>query len=249
MKQNKTNKFSLIYVIMAILLIVGVFSVLFIPKDNNDNSSGGAVDFSQMTYVSFGDSITYGVDGQTTLRMENPYPSLVADEMGFKNFYNYAVSGSTISYVSGLTNVNSQLTNATSKADIVSVMIGVNDFAKSCELGTIDDKGLTTIYGGLNTLVKGLKSKYNNAYIFFMTPFQQWRFDDPNSVGVSLIDVVNAIKQVCENNDIPVLDMYNLCNFNETTDPYCDGLHPTQQFMTNYVAPMVSQFIKDNYKK
>ena len=252
MKQSKTaNKFSLIFVIMAIILIVGAFSVLFIPKDNNDsnnNNNSGAVEFSQVNYVAFGDSITYGFDGQTTLRMDNPYPNLVADELGFANVYNHAISGSTISYVSGLTNVNSQLANATSKAHIVSVMIGVNDFSQSCELGTIDDKGLTTIYGGLNTLVKGLQNKYEDAYIFFMTPFQQWRFEDPNSVGVKLVDVVNAIKQVCENNNIPVLDLYNLCNFNETTDPYCDGLHPTQQFMTNYVAPMVSQFIRENYK-
>lgn len=206
-------------------------------------------EFSQLNYVAFGDSITYGVDGETGLRMKTPYPNLVAEELGLKTVSNYAVSGSTVSFVSGLNNVNSQYETATSAADIVSVMIGVNDYARSATLGTINDNDLTTIYGGLNCLVEGLKAKYPNAFIFFMTPFDCYRITGKNTAGVELIDVVNAVKEVCLKNNIPCLDMYSWGKYTMELDPKSDGIHPTQNFFTNYTSNQISKFVFENYSK
>ncbi len=220
-------------------------------EENEDNTeiTVSDVDFSELNYVAFGDSITYGVDGQTTQRMSNPYPTLVANTLGLRNVINYAVSGSTITSIEGLTNVNSQYSKSTTKADIVSVLIGVNDYARSAELGTITDTGLSTVYGGLNTLVKGLKQKYPDAYIFFMTPMPCYREEiTSNATGVELVEVVSAIKEVCQKNNIPVLDLYTVGGYTMEADPYSDGIHPTQNFFVKYTAPIIAEFIKENYK-
>jgi lysophospholipase L1-like esterase len=53
------------------------------------------VDYSQLSYTAFGDSITYGIDGVNGGRMASPYPSLVADALGLKAVYNKGISGAT----------------------------------------------------------------------------------------------------------------------------------------------------------
>ena len=216
--------------------------------ENNQasNEEKNDIDFSNKIYVAFGDSITYGVDGVSSNRFPFPYPSLVATRLGILNSKNYAVSGATVSYFEGLPNLNSQLDASIAKADIVSVMIGVNDYARSCELGSINDNDLTTVYGGLNVFVEGLKEKYPDAFIFFMTPYPCYYFTGVNSAGYELTDVCKAIKEVCAKNDIPVLDMYNLGEFTMENCPNSDGIHPSQTFIMNYTSPQIAQFIREN---
>lgn len=228
------------------LLLICVLSLSSICCNDDDLP----VDFTKLTYVAFGDSITYGVDGNVGKRMETPYPNLVANELKFSNVYNYAISGSTITKINGRVNVNSQYKNAVDNADIVSVMIGINDYARSAILGSIEDDDLTSVYGGLNVLVKGLKQKYPSAYIFFITPFDCCRQGIINNAnGVKLPELVTAIKTVCNLNSIPYLDLYTNGQYSMANDPLSDGIHPTQQFFINYTAPQIVEFIKNNYKK
>lgn len=54
-----------------------------------------------------------------------------------------------------------------------------------------------------------------------------------NSLGYSLEDVANAIKEVCRVNNILVFDLYSNCNINTNEDciKYIpDGLHPTEEY-------------------
>ncbi|MBO5946019.1 MAG: SGNH/GDSL hydrolase family protein, partial [Clostridia bacterium] len=138
----------------------------------------------------------------------------------------------------------------TDKADIVSVMGGVNDYLNA-PLGTPDSTDTGTIYGALNVLCAGLKAKYPNAYVFFMTPY---KFSmDPGAhpdYGHTLCDVANAIKEVCGKYGFDVLDMYTYGKFElEMYTKGSDGLHPTQEFFSAHTAPMIARFIKENYKK
>lgn len=258
----KNKVLSIVLTIALIAGILGGAAVLFDGSSNgatsgssnpgsnsNSGNSAGVVDFSELTYVAFGDSITFGWDGGTISRMAKPYPTCVAEVLNFQEYLNCAVNGSTITQIEGLTNVNTQVANASAEFDIVSVMIGVNDYARSAELGTLSDTGLTTVYGGLNTLVGNLKAKYPDAFIFFMTPLPCYREEVNNyASGVPLEDVVSAVKQVCYRNSIPVLDMYSLGEFTIENDPYTDGCHPTQSYMIRYAAPKIAAFIKSNYK-
>ena len=53
------------------------------------------VDFSELTFVAFGDSITYGADLKIGGRVEKPYPTVVSELLGLKSYENKGVSGAT----------------------------------------------------------------------------------------------------------------------------------------------------------
>ena len=205
------------------------------------------VDFTKLTYAAFGDSITWGEDGETHEQMRLPYPNLVAEALELQNFYNYGKRGATVTFVTTNKVVMELVQEASSKADIVSVMIGVNDFAGAQKLGTIDDTGYDTIYGSLKNLADQLSQKYPKAFIFFMTPLKQYKSAEVNSQGYRLSDVAKAVKDVCAVKGLPVLDMYETCAYSLENDSKSDGLHPTQKFMATYATPQIVQFIQDNY--
>ena len=214
---------------------------------NEDNSNKESKDFSNMNIAFFGDSIARGYDGFTRTAMDNPYPVLVAEELGFDNYYSYAVSGSTFA-LNNLqrTSLVNKYKELKADVDVISVMCGVNDYDNSLPLGTIDDTDGYTVYGAIKIVASGLKNNYEDAFIFFITPYNTtWK----HNTTYELIDVVNAIKEVCELYDIPVLDLYNEGNFeDEMYNSKSDGLHPSQNFHIQYTAPQIAQFIKDNYK-
>lgn len=213
-------------------------------------------DFSNMTYLAFGDSITFGADCFNGLaQMANPYPSLVKLELGLDSVANYAVNGSTIATnVDDLYSIYTQIATASSGGDIISIMGGVNDYNRNVEIGSINDVSTTTFFGSLNAICQTLKQKYPDAFIFFMTPFKEYPYqqttcDTKNAKGYVLEDYANAIKQVCNNFDIPVLDMFTHGKYElEFAVSGSDGIHPSQEFFKNYTAPQIAQFLRDNYK-
>lgn len=245
---KKMRRVKFIAVLCAVIMII--FNCLCACGANsNGNENGGAVNFSQLTYVTFGDSITWGQDGESKVQvqMKVPYPVFVNNELGLKQTLNYAKCGATIRFSSTNSFVGAQVNEATQNADIVSVMIGVNDFAGSGKLGVITDTEYDTIYGSLNKTADLLLTKYPNAFLFFITPLEQTKNPEINSAGYKLVDVANAIKEVCAAKNIAVLDLHTAVEFSKETDPNSDGLHPTQEFCRQQVAPKVVQFIKDYY--
>lgn len=216
------------------------------------SSDGGeqAVDFTQLSYVAFGDSITWGEVGDTKQQMEKPYPILVKEAMGLKSVKNYGQRNGSVKYMDGKPNVITQVAEAVKNADIVSVLIGINDFGAGCVLGTAEDTSCTqSVYGGFNQLAADLKAKYPDAFIFIMTPLKPFDWAETNRAGYTLVDMGNVIKAVCAENGFGVLDLTATCEFTEQTDPYCpDGLHPSQYFFTTHMVPQITQFITDNYK-
>lgn len=250
------NKFLYVGLILVFVCLF-LFGLVFFPNvniDSNGSNSVGVVDYSQLTYSAIGDSITAGTDGETKTRMANPYPQLVAQILGLKSVDNSAIGGMFLSnnnpYMTDCVSINC---SSMKSADIISVAGGVNDFLNGVALGSITDTGNYTIYGSLNMIAKELTEKYPNSFIFFITPFRCFAEDwcsGNNGRGYSLADVSIAMKNVAVRYGIAVFDCYSLIDFSATTDTKCfDGLHPTQSFHTNYTAPAIAQFIKDNYKK
>ena len=203
--------------------------------------------FGDLEYVALGDSITYGFDGDTGMRMASPYPCLVAKKLGVGSHTNLAVSGATVSNINRYNNTMLQFADVPESADIISVMIGVNDFSVCAPLGQMGDMTQDTIYGGLYMLAASLQDRCPDAVIFFMTPFQFPGYPGENPAGYTLSDVADAVKVVCLDRGIPVLDMYTYGGFSMESDPCCDTLHPTQAFFRKYTAPMVSEFIRSLY--
>ena len=204
--------------------------------------------FTELTYVTFGDSITYGIDGVDWGLMEDPYPDLVSRALNFKAFNNQAVSGATFcENTLNRTNMTKKILSFTGEADIISLMLGVNDCYVGLPLGTPESRDNTTIYGSLFLISEYLTTNYEDAFIFYMTPFPYRTCYSNNSAGYKLEDVANAIKYVAAHYDIPVLDMYLYSEYENNGMHLGDGLHPSQSFMREYAAPKIVEFIKEYY--
>ncbi len=240
-----------------ILSIVLVFSVSIsclrsLDNDNSNNSSNEnfnqqqeqQVDFSNLTYVAFGDSITAQRNGVT-------YTEFVSQELSLKDYLVCGYSGYTLCYHYLCPSpLCTKIEEFNYTYDIISLMGGVNDWAASSPLGTINDLSNETVYGALNIIATTLKTKYPNSFVFFMTPYKHIGWDNLNSAGYNLYAIANAVKEVANKYNIPVLDMFNLGQFElEMYNEDSDGCHPSKDFIQNYTAPQIAQFIKDNYKK
>ena len=217
-------------------------------EDVTDDSSD-EVDFSKLSMNCLGDSVTRGGGCPT-------YVPALQEILGVKNCRNYGKSGSTICAAreDPLPFVE-RYSSMDDDADIILVFGGFNDFAWCSDLGDIDSTDPFTFYGALNTLVVGLQEKYPDAYIFFVTPYKRYDltlgqvFDDlrESKHGYSYSDLNDAIKAVGQKHSIHVLDLFDLLEIDENSTT--DGLHPTEDFANNVLAPTIAQFIKDNYKK
>lgn len=234
-----------------------------IPDDDNTNEEDApeVVDFTKMTVNCLGDSLTYG-SLPSGARMENPYPKLLQQELGFAEVNNFGVGGSKVAN-EGFQSFISRYVMFPD-ADIVIVMGGTNDSlsfsldntAPRTPLGTPEDTIDTTFYGALDTLCRGLLEKYPDAFIMFVTPLpiadsvDEWT----QACGsFSIEDGCEAVKVVCSRYNIPVFDAYNETGYDEIsniekTSGTGDGIHPNQEFWSTDFAPKLAQFIVDNYE-
>lgn len=253
--------FSILVVFLVVVMILGVgfsFSRINNELSNNNSSTevviSDSVDFSKLTYSALGDSITQGAylgsePYETDLTIKK-YPSVVREILGLKKGNNYGIGGTTISnYYKGMVD---RYTNISLTSDIISIQGGIND-SRSVELGTIDSFDESTFMGAYNSLIKGVKERYPNTYIFIMSMPKTYNsttldiYVNGNSYGYNYLDFNNAIHKIADKWNIPLLDLY-LDSFCEDTQKY-DGCHPSQTYINETLAPLIAQFIKDNYKK
>lgn len=198
-----------------------------------------------------GDSITYGYSNKQGEAMEKSYPTLLKEILNLNTVRNYGINGSTIA--DGENPMYIRYKNMDDDANIVSVLAGTNDFGRTTieisPLGTKKDKQGNTVYGALDILCKGLKEKYPNALLFFMTPLRCGEDTVPNKYGYTLEDVKKAIEEVCLEYKIPVLDLYSTGDFfpedKMFLKKYCvDDRHPNQKFVEEVLAKKIAGFIK-----
>lgn len=218
------------------------------PSEDEKNEPE-VIDFSKMSYVAFGDSITYGVDAYMGVQMEYPYSRLVADNLSLYSYSNMGVNGATFCKNSLNRHcMTDTILSYNTKADIISVMLGVNDYSVSLPLGKMGDKTNSTIYGSLYLIAEHLTTTQEDAFIFFMTPYKCKNHKTNNGYNYNLEDVANAIKEVASEYNIPVLDMFNEGKFElEMYNATSDGLHPSPEFIAEYTAPQIEAFIRQNY--
>lgn len=217
------------------------------------NKTQTDLDFSKYSMNCLGDSITYGYAPKSGgEQMEQPFPAQLKKYLGLKKVRNYGVSGATLSVNTADRVILSQsYKEMDNDAQIITVMGGSNDFERGLPLGNVNDTQNTTVYGALDVLARGLKIKYPNAFIFFMTTFQVGDYlPAVNSAGYTLEDVADAVIEVCAKYDIPVLDMYREGKFElEMNTESSDGSHPSQAFFEKYTVPQIARFLEDHYDR
>lgn len=264
--------FKYLFIILLILGLVSCISSVF-PSDETLSSSGSKetesfekdeiVDdsvFEGLTYAAFGDSITKGTNLFIPSGVLNPsYPEEVKNILNLKSFKNYGVAGADLCYINkNFSSISNDVLNLTTHYDIISVNGGINDWNCDNPLGTINDMTDTTIYGSLNLIAEYLTTNHSDTFVFFITPYnaklKQGQYDgntgyDNNKLGYSLEDVATAYIEVGEKYNIPVLDLFKNGNYEvEMYDSDSDGVHPNQDFILEYTAPQIAEFIRQNYR-
>ena len=234
------------------------------PSENPDNKptdDNSSVDYSSIVYSALGDSITWGQDGISNTRMEKTVVDVVGETLGMKKTFNLGLGWSTIAklpsctchdtYTAGHSPMCDRYKNISIYSDIISIWGGVNDMSRT-PLGDIDSYDVSTFYGAYNTLIKGVKDRYPSAWVFLITPTtsKKWHSGElKNDFGLTNMDYVNAVIALGEKWDLPVLEMHdNEAIKNELASSASDGVHPSKELVDTVIAPMIVEFIKDNYK-
>ena len=206
--------------------------------------------YAGKTIACIGDSITYGV-GVT--RDETDYVTLLAQSLGME-YIRLGVSGTTLCTGGHATCNVSKLTESNlAGADVVTILIGINDFVQArtgyYSLGTIDSTDTSTIYGAVHMWCQRIvelreTEALSETEFYFLTPVitswnnsvssvRDWDQSKTNIHGYTLRDLCNAIVEVCALYDVPVIDLnvvsglYYNSEENNTVDEFGgDGAHP-----------------------
>ena len=145
-----------------------------------NNTIGKGADILQGKILACaGDSITYGLraDVDPDTGWYKTYGALVALRHGM-TYYNYGISGSTLSNVSGHNAFSdTRYTNMADDIDYLTIWFGYNDYAYAT-LGTIDSSDDSTFYGAWNKVLPYLIDKYPTTKIGLVVPYAtnaNWR--------------------------------------------------------------------------
>ena len=171
------------------------------------------------------------------------YQPVVQTRLGLASWHQYGVGGSCLASNDAGDNGSFayRVGTMSNTANIVSVFGGTNDYGliPPKPLGVLGDTVNTTIYGAIDSIIKTIIANIPNAKLFFITPVQRnytgvdgatlvgWGV--ANALGYKLIDVVNAIQQVCAIYGVPVLDLYRNSGITDLNKALTlrDGLHPS----------------------
>lgn len=121
-------------------------------------------------------------------------------------------------------------------ADLITVFAGTNDYGNSKPLGTItDDKTMDTFYGNIKNVIDKIKTFSPDAKVVFFTPLKRGSYisgtqpvyPSKNTSGFTLENYATAIKEVCQQNSIQVIDLLNISGIelNNVADYTKDGLN------------------------
>ena len=197
--------------------------------------------FSGKKMTCVGDSITVGSGTTKT------YWSILDETLQPQSMTGMGVGGSCVSAMSDYKTANSPLINryaSIPESDIITIYMGTNDYGHETPMGTINDLEDVSFYGALNVIIPGIQKAQPDAKLVWITPTHRYGFGTskllgtaftydylPNGRGYSLNDYVDAIKEVCDKYDIPVIDLFSLSemdpSLSEVRTQYMpDGLHP-----------------------
>lgn len=173
------------------------------------------------SYLALGDSIT-------DPNFNDPnYPYLIKDAMGFSEVINAAASGRTMSTVHS----NSQFSSLTAGIydfDLVTIMLGVNDWMRNAPLGEVQpikssfDEG--TFCGCYQSVVEHILSNNITTTLVLLQPIQYIGHEgNQNTEGYTLDDLRQKIVEIAELYNIPAYRIPACFNAMNNSLYYRDG--------------------------
>lgn len=220
---NKTQKkkivFGIICMVLVLVIGMGCFLWNFLTSPYNKTDAQ-----NETIWLCLGDSITYG---------ETNHEISYADYTGKLTGVQLVKEG-----FSGYTTeqLYNELDNIEADPDIVTVLIGTNDWVYDREMGKVSDQDMSTFCGSMNLLMQKITQKYPKAEVIFFTPLYRDMQYNPaipftgtiNSNGKTVKDFGDSLKACAQRNDVKVYDLYsesgiNATNINRLTN---DGTHP-----------------------
>lgn len=193
------------------------------------------IDFSNCRITCLGDSITAASNLDSVENYQSmSYPSQLGKILGVEAVVNLGIGGSSIGryWENAFVDRYQEIPEDT---DVILVMGGTNDgfCASEKELGSLDIREKNTFVGDLDELLFGLQRDYPDAQIVLITPLPNVLHDLLRKSRDYLLPqsaFVKVMKQLAEEHDIPVIDLYN-ANFLDTHDAAVihalmpDGVH------------------------
>lgn len=212
------------------------------------------MELKNLTINFLGDSIT---EGHGTSAPYMVFHQIIKDKYNMKHAYNYGVGGTRIarqivptkeSTKFDLTfELRSEIMDK--NADAIVVFGGTNDYGHGdAPFGTLESEDIYTFCGAVNSLIKTLKHNFPNAKLIFMTPIHRVR-ENQSSMPDSkkLEDYVNAILMICQNNNVPVIDLFKINPLDPTDmDIVPDGLHPNDKGHAIMAQVIAEELLKLN---
>lgn len=215
-----------------------------IPQQSSENSNVDIYSkYKPLRWLAFGDSHTE----------QQSYQKWVNEKLNFTYVSNSGLGGSCIAkgYGSVLSFIDRYKRNVTN-TEIVTIYGGTNDYIQNVRLENPENKlDNTTFKGAIREIIEWYSTNYPNKFLFFIAPTQCFKpeyasRDYKNNLNLSVIDYVNAMKEVCLEYSIPVIDLYSNIGINKNNYKTLmeDGVHLTKE--TN---KRVSQLIINKFEK
>lgn len=212
------------------------------------------MELKNLTINFLGDSIT---EGHGTSAPYMVFHQIIKDKYNMKHAYNYGVGGTRIArqIVPTKESTRFDLTFELrseimdKNADAIVVFGGTNDYGHGdAPFGTLESEDIYTFCGAVNSLIKTLKHNFPKAKLIFMTPIHRVREDQPSMPdSKKLEDYVNAILMICQNNNVPVIDLFKINPLDPTDmDIVPDGLHPNDKGHAIMAQVIAEELLKLN---
>jgi lysophospholipase L1-like esterase len=167
--------------------------------------------------------------------LSSGYVSKLIEKTGFdnSNVTTHAVSGNTISQqVTVLDNLISGNSTYFSDKDIVTILLGANDYVQNTVIGNLNDASNANTYAGkLKYMIETIQTNNPAINLYLLSPTKAngaGVFLTANTAGWTLSELRDLISDICDLYSIPFVDLYgeSRININTIANLTTDGLHP-----------------------